>query len=77
MVLTCVICKHGRTEPGSTSVTLERGGSTVVFKAVPAAICDICGEAYLSSETTTALLDALEAALSAGVQVAVRAYAVA
>jgi YgiT-type zinc finger domain-containing protein len=40
----CVICKHGETTPGSTTVTLEKASSTIVFKGVPALICDQCGE---------------------------------
>lgn len=32
----CVICKHGETQVGTTTVTLERGGLTLVVKAVPA-----------------------------------------
>lgn len=36
----CVICKHGETRPGKTTVTLERGGATIVVKGVPAWICD-------------------------------------
>ncbi|MBV8362877.1 MAG: YgiT-type zinc finger protein, partial [Deltaproteobacteria bacterium] len=34
----CVVCKHGDTRPGSTTVTLERGGGTLVVKSVPARI---------------------------------------
>ncbi|MCA9913998.1 MAG: type II toxin-antitoxin system MqsA family antitoxin, partial [Anaerolineae bacterium] len=32
----CVICKQGDTRPGTVTVTLERGGTTLVFKNVPA-----------------------------------------
>ena len=30
----CLICKHGETEQGFTTVTLEKNGSTIVFKHV-------------------------------------------
>jgi len=33
--MTCVICKHGETTQGTTTVTLEKDGSTIVFKEVP------------------------------------------
>ena len=36
----CMICKHGETNEGTTTVTLERWNSTIVFKEVPTQICD-------------------------------------
>jgi YgiT-type zinc finger domain-containing protein len=70
----CVICKHGETRPGKTTVTLERGGSTLVIKGVPARICDNCGEAYVDEEITRQLLATTEEALRVGVQVDVREF---
>ena len=52
----CVICKVGETQPGKTTVTLERGGTTLVFKDVPAQVCPNCGEAYVDEEITKRLL---------------------
>ena len=51
----CTICKNGETNKGLTTVTLERNGSLIVFNEVPADICDNCGEAYFSLETTQKL----------------------
>lgn len=73
----CVICKHGETQPGTTTVTLEHGGTTVVFKKVPAEVCQTCGEAYLDAATTRELLHIVEEAARVGVQVDVRSYAAA
>ncbi|MEW6579568.1 MAG: type II toxin-antitoxin system MqsA family antitoxin [Chloroflexota bacterium] len=70
----CVICKHGDTAPATTTVTLERGGMTLVFKNVPAQVCENCGEAYLDEATTARLLATAEEAARAGVQVDVREY---
>lgn len=70
----CVICKHGETHPATTTVTLERGGMTLVFKGVPAQVCQNCGEAYLDDATTAHLLAAADEAARAGVQVTVRDY---
>lgn len=75
--MTCLICKHGETQPGTTTVTLERDTTTVVFKNVPAEVCQTCGEAYLDAATTRQLLHIVEEATRAGVQVDVRSYAVA
>ncbi len=70
----CVICKHGETAPATTTVTLERGGMTLVFKNVPAQVCQNCGEAYLDEATSAHLLTTVDQAARAGVQVDVREY---
>lgn len=46
----CVVCKHGETKTGLTTITLERGRLTMVVRDVPAEVCDNCGEAYLSTQ---------------------------
>ena len=73
----CVTCKNGETLPGTTTVTLERDSTTLVFKNVPAEVCDNCGEAYLDAQTTRHLLHVVEDAAQLGVQVDVRLYAAA
>ena len=70
----CVICKLGETRPGKATVTLERDGTTLVIKGVPASVCANCGEEYVDEETTARLLQAAEEAAQAGVQVDVREY---
>lgn len=73
----CPICKHGSTRPGYASITLERDDATLVFKHVPAEICDNCGEEYVSEEVTGSLLERAGRAASEGVRVDVREYRVA
>ncbi|MBE2196393.1 MAG: type II toxin-antitoxin system MqsA family antitoxin [Anaerolinea sp.] len=70
----CVICRHGETQPGRVTVTLERGGATLVFKEVPAQVCENCGEAYIDEAVTKQLLEAAQAAQETGVQVEIRAF---
>ena len=62
----CVICKTGRLVRGLTTVTLQRGGTTVVIKNVPAEVCDNCGEYYLSEEMTERVLTMAEEAAQQG-----------
>jgi YgiT-type zinc finger domain-containing protein len=52
----CAICRHGTTTDGYTTLVLERDQTTVVFKRVPAQICNNCGEEYVSAAVNTALL---------------------
>ncbi len=68
----CVVCKQGNTRPGTATVTLERDGMILVFRKVPAEVCEICGEEYVDEQTTARLL--AEAAVQAGVQVDIREY---
>jgi YgiT-type zinc finger domain-containing protein len=70
----CVVCKNGETRPGKTTVTLEKNGATLLFKGVPADVCANCGEEYVDSEITAALLKSAEAAARSGVQVEIRQY---
>ncbi|MBI4367070.1 MAG: type II toxin-antitoxin system MqsA family antitoxin [Deltaproteobacteria bacterium] len=70
----CVVCKKGETRQGMTTVTLERGGMTLVVKGVPAQVCANCGEAFVDSDAATKLLQSAEAAAKAGVQVDIREY---
>ncbi len=73
--MTCVVCKIGQTRAGGTTVTLERAGMTLVFKGVPAQVCNNCGEAYVDETTTQRLLRDAEDAASSGVQVDIREFA--
>ena len=70
----CVICKHGETMVGTTTITLEKGKSTIVFKDVPAEICDNCGEKYVDSKTTKKLLQKAKELVKSGTQVDIRTF---
>ena len=71
----CVICKQGQTNNGFTTVTLERGRTTVVIKEVPAEICENCGEYYLSDIVTEKVQNLAEQAFQQGVEIEVLKYA--
>ncbi len=70
----CVVCKKGETKAGTTTMTLERDGATLVFKSVPARVCANCGEAYVDGEITAHLLKTAEEAARSGIQVEIRQY---
>ncbi len=71
----CVICKQGSTDEGKVTVTLQRGESTIIFKEVPADVCDNCGEFYLSESITEKLLERAEHAVKNGVMVEILKFA--
>ncbi|MDP2889376.1 MAG: type II toxin-antitoxin system MqsA family antitoxin [Bacteroidota bacterium] len=67
----CVICKNGTTQDGLVTVTLERNGSIIAIKDVPAKVCNNCGEYYLDSEMTKEVLEKAEEAILKGVEIEV------
>lgn len=72
----CPICKHGTLSLGHTTITLERdGGFTLVYKHVPASVCDNCGEQFVDEATTAQLQSRAADSAKLGVQVEVRSFA--
>ena len=73
--MTCLICKHGDTHPCCVTVTLQRGPTTVVIKEVPGAVCENCGEYYLSETVTEQVLRIAEEAAARQAEVEIVRYA--
>jgi YgiT-type zinc finger domain-containing protein len=71
----CAICRNGNTIAGTITVVLDNKETTLVFKDVPAQICDNCGEEYLSSETNKRLLRLSKEAVRRGVSLELLRYA--
>jgi YgiT-type zinc finger domain-containing protein len=71
----CAICKHGETHSGKVTVVLEKNETTLIFKNVPAEICENCGEEYLSSEVNNNLLQKANEAAKKGVDLEMLKYA--
>jgi YgiT-type zinc finger domain-containing protein len=70
----CVVCKHGETGPGRATVTLTRAATTLVVKGVPADVCQNCGEEYVDELTSARLIQTMDEAERAGVEVDVREF---
>ncbi len=73
--MNCIICKHGQTQPGIVTVTLQRDECIVILKGVPAEICENCGEYYLSETVTDQVLHRAELAANSGTEVEIVRYA--
>ncbi len=73
--MNCVICKHGQTQPGIVTVTLQRDECIVILKGVPAEICENCGEYYLSEAVTDQVLHRAELAADSGTELEIVRYA--
>ncbi|MGH6922009.1 MAG: type II toxin-antitoxin system MqsA family antitoxin [Geminicoccaceae bacterium] len=70
----CVVCKHGETRPGLTTVVLQRNGATVVINDVPARVCANCGEEYVDEKVAEKVLATAKASASTGLRVEIRDY---
>jgi YgiT-type zinc finger domain-containing protein len=65
----CVICKNGATKDGKTTVTLEKEGSVIIIKDVPASICQNCGQYYLDEEISKQILNIAQETFNKGIEV--------
>lgn len=70
----CVICKNGNTNPGMVNVTLQRDDFAIIFKKVPADVCNNCGEYYLDEDVTDQLLKKAEESIQKGAEVEILRY---
>ena len=70
----CPICRHGETEAGYATVVLERHKTTLIFKSVPANVCNNCGEEFICETISAKLFDVAKSAVEMGVQVDIREY---
>ena len=70
----CIVCHHGDTIPGTTTVTFDRVGSTIVVRGVPAEVCENCSEAHVAEDVTEAILSFVGDARRAGAEVLIREY---
>lgn len=71
----CVICKTGNTQPGKTTVTLQREQTVVVIKDVPAQVCEDCGEYYLDDTVARSIYAQADEAVQRHAEVEIIRYA--
>jgi len=71
----CVICRQGKSQPGTATLVLGRDGRAVVVKHVPARVCENCGEEYVDQAAAAAALNIAERAVRDRSKVVIREYA--
>jgi len=77
MKMECIICKNGTTSPGIVNVTLQRDDIAIIFKKVPADVCNNCGEYYLDEDVSDQLLKKAEDSIKKGAEIEILKYAAA
>lgn len=71
----CAICRNGNTVDGRVTIVLDKEQTILVFKDVPAQICDNCGEEYLSAKTNKEVLKLANDAIKRGISLELLKYA--
>ena len=65
----CPMCNagtlHKASAGGTTTLTMERGEATIVFKDVPADVCDVCGEAFIDEDISENVYEQAEVTVGA------------
>ena len=67
----CVICKTGTMHEGKVTVTLEKNGSIILIKEVPAYVCDVCEHYYLEEKIAAEILKKGNEGLTKGAELEV------
>lgn len=65
---TCPVCKNGVLKKGTSTVTLERGETLLIFKKVSSDVCDNCGAYFLDEKTSKDLFKKANEAVHNGVE---------
>lgn len=71
----CAICRQAEPTKGTTTITVERNGGTLVMQGVPALVCPNCGEDYVTEEIVGRLREIAAEVAHKGVKLEVRQYA--
>lgn len=72
--MTCPICGQGGLRPGTTTFAADADETVVVVRSVPADVCEVCGEAFISDAVAKELEDFVAASKATGTESVVRHY---
>jgi YgiT-type zinc finger domain-containing protein len=64
----------GALKPGFATVTFNKNGTVIVFKNVPAQVCDTCQDFVVDEETARELLKLSAEEASRGIEVSIINY---
>ncbi len=70
----CIACKEGCSQPGATTMSIDKGSTIVVIRNIPAEICSTCGEEYIDTDTMKVIEKIVQSAQKAGLNIAVQQY---
>ncbi len=70
----CVVCKIGNLQPQKATAVFEINETTIIFKNVPALVCENCGEKYFDEKTSVKLLEKAHKIAQSDVELDIRDY---
>lgn len=65
---TCPVCKNGVLKKGTSTVTLERGETLLIFRKVSSDVCDNCGAYFLDEKISKDLFTKATEAVNKGTE---------
>ena len=70
----CTTCKNGVMRKGFTTVTFDKDNIVIVFRQVPAMVCDICGDYTIESSIAKTLLKTAKEERAKGHEISILNY---
>ncbi|HOX05555.1 MAG TPA: type II toxin-antitoxin system MqsA family antitoxin [Planctomycetota bacterium] len=64
--MTCAACGRGETRLSTTTIVLENGPGSIIFRGVPANVCQSCGEEFVEDRVALELIKRTQAAAASG-----------
>ena len=70
----CTTCKTGIMQAGTTTVTFDKDNMVIVFRQVPAKVCNLCGDYTVEGSVAKWLLNKAKEERAKGHEISVLNY---
>lgn len=70
----CTTCKNGVMRQGVTTVTFDKDNVIIVFRNVPAQVCDVCGDYTIEGSIAKTLLKTAKDERAKGHEISILDY---
>ena len=70
----CTTCRNGMMRAGHTTVTFDKNNVVIVFRNVPAKVCDVCGDYVIEGSIAKALLKTAKEERAKGHEISILNY---
>ena len=73
-MICCTTCKNGTMQKGFTTVTFDKDNIVIVFRQMPAMVCDVCGDYTIEGSIAKVLLKSAKEERAKGHEISVLNY---
>ena len=70
----CTTCKNGTMHKDATTVTFDKDNVVIVFRNVPAEVCDMCGDYIIEGSIAAKLLKTAKEERAKGHEISILNY---